>query len=647
MKKNIVLIILLIIGVSCHKDAEKHQIDVPDAIIKKTAFLKKSALNQLQQQDTFKIKTAQFFLDNLKYQKNCNGLRHDKYSTIINKYAQNQDSIVSNISRIKDQLPADTWSYDVQTIDKNKLIGNINQTYKTYLRCRWNHKISFDTYCQYLLPYKVNHEPLVSNWRDSLQTRFLKENSDSIFGTNIVLAATKVHQWLRDKKNNFKIGDDNALNMPDLSPEVLDKLMGGSCHEMTAVGVAYMRAMGIPASIDFAPTYLNINSGHEWATVIIDSTHFLPFDITSRQMNEIKKEYYFFSKVYRRTFLPVENSHFIQRGPCSFLPEFFNNPFLKDVTPLYTKTANIKIPIAKDIPSKIKFCYLGVFNRAIKSWELVSWGRIADNEASFKNIGTGGVYIAIIVESNGSAAVNSPFILNKKGAIHFLTPDVSKLETIKINRKYFSNKDKEVYKKRMIGGVFQGASDPEFLHPVHLYTITKNPGGYFNEVPKGLFQPFRYVRYLSPMDSYGNVAEIEFYEFGGTSPLEGTLLGTNGSYQDDPKCWKESAFDGDVLTYVDTKTQDHSWMGLDLGAKKEISKIRYIARNDMNCVQIGNLYELFYWQDAWKSLGKKTATTPFLVYNNVPKNAVLWLRNLTEGSEERIFTYEKGTQVWW
>jgi hypothetical protein len=110
---------------------------------------------------------------------------------------------------------------------------------------------------------------------------------------------------------------------------------------------------------------------------------------------------------------------------------------------------------------------------------------------------------------------------------------------------------------------------------------------------------------------------------------------------------KKAAFDGNPSTYVDLKNADYSWMGLDLGNEKEISKIRYIARNDMNAIQIGNVYELFYWHNSWKSLGKKTATTTFLTYKNVPKNAILWLRNLTDGIEERIFTYEKGKQVWW
>ncbi len=30
-----------------------------------------------------------------------------------------------------------------------------------------------------------------------------------------------------------------------------------------------------------------------------------------------------------------------------------------------------------------------------------------------------------------------------------------------------------------------------------------------------------------------------------------------------------------------------------------------------------------------------------------PKGALLWLKNHTQGKEERIFTYEDGKQVWW
>jgi hypothetical protein len=48
-------------------------------------------------------------------------------------------------------------------------------------------------------------------------------------------------------------------------------------------------------------------------------------------------------------------------------------------------------------------------------------------------------------------------------------------------------------------------------------------------------------------------------------------------------------------------------------------------------------------------LGRQVGSrkTQELVYHNVPSGALLLLRNLTKGKEERIFTYENGEQVWW
>jgi hypothetical protein len=54
---------------------------------------------------------------------------------------------------------------------------------------------------------------------------------------------------------------------------------------------------------------------------------------------------------------------------------------------------------------------------------------------------------------------------------------------------------------------------------------------------------------------------------------------------------------------------------------------------------------LFY-QDGvsgWQSLGIQTAVTREVRYI-VPKNALLWLRNLTKGREEQIFIYRDKKQ---
>jgi len=60
------------------------------------------------------------------------------------------------------------------------------------------------------------------------------------------------------------------------------------------------------------------------------------------------------------------------------------------------------------------------------------------------------------------------------------------------------------------------------------------------------------------------------------------------------------------------------------------------------------MYELFYFDlDGWRSLGVQEGNNFFLEYDNVPKNALYWLRNLTTGVEERIFTYSDEQVVFW
>ena len=68
---------------------------------------------------------------------------------------------------------------------------------------------------------------------------------------------------------------------------------------------------------------------------------------------------------------------------------------------------------------------------------------------------------------------------------------------------------------------------------------------------------------------------------------------------------------------------------------------------DSNNIFEGDEYELRYWNGGWHSLGRQTAQTDSLAYENVPTDALLWLCNLTRGREERIFTYEDGKLVWW
>lgn len=68
------------------------------------------------------------------------------------------------------------------------------------------------------------------------------------------------------------------------------------------------------------------------------------------------------------------------------------------------------------------------------------------------------------------------------------------------------------FAQRMVGGQFQIANKADFSDAVTVFTITNAPvQGKMTEQLIANPTPFRYVRYLSPNGSNGNVGEVEFY----------------------------------------------------------------------------------------------------------------------------------------
>ncbi|MDE6335681.1 MAG: discoidin domain-containing protein, partial [Muribaculaceae bacterium] len=154
---------------------------------------------------------------------------------------------------------------------------------------------------------------------------------------------------------------------------------------------------------------------------------------------------------------------------------------------------------------------------------------------------------------------------------------------------------------------------------------------------------WRYARYIGPYGSHCNVNEVEFFAPDGRK-LTGEVIGTEGIAGKT----REKVFDGDILTGFEGVSPDGHWIGLKFQKPERISRIRYIPRNDGNCIEVGDCYELFYWHDNdWQSMGDQTATSNYLNYSDVPSGGLYVVRNLTKGQEERIFTYEDGQQIWW
>ena len=215
-------------------------------------------------------------------------------------------------------------------------------------------------------------------------------------------------------------------------------------------------------------------------------------------------------------------------------------------------------------------------------------------------------------------------------------------------RKYPLFKHVQDIAYRILGAKFQAANKPTFEDSVSIYRIDKwgTRGEEINIPPLG--NKYRYWRLFQPEWSHCNVAEITFVERDSHLRNQGKVIGLPRSWNNDPNTYKEAAFDGDLLTFFDSALPVGGWVGMDFGHPVDIEKIIYTPRGDGNTIGIGDEYELFYWTDHhWASLGKQIATTIKLEYTEVPSGGLYFLRNLTRGKEERIFTYVDGEQVFW
>ena len=195
----------------------------------------------------------------------------------------------------------------------------------------------------------------------------------------------------------------------------------------------------------------------------------------------------------------------------------------------------------------------------------------------------------------------------------------------------------------MSGGRFQGSNHKDFRETVDLHVHQGKTTGNWYDIAVHDENKYRFLRYIGPNGSYSNINEMKFFDMDGTL-IEGGIIGSDGEKGMD----KEKAFDNDILTTYQGLFRNGTWVGLELQQPTQIGRIRYIPRNDGNCIEVGHEYELLYWHDGnWQSMGTQNAQCDTLTYQKVPIGGLYLLRNHTKGKEERIFTYEDGKQVWW
>jgi hypothetical protein len=468
-------------------------------------------------EDSLKLKAVWYLIRNMDDQFHLEGPAVDKYRRLYNKMDSLQrqgganafykwDSLIKATEPIVIDQPIRVKDIDI--ISGQLLADNIDSAFRAW-NYPWARRLSFDEFCQYILPYKLKNE-LPENWRGNMMQRYawvLKQVKDS---NDVVEAADLINNDVRKWfyiSNRFSCAADP--NCSDLL-----KTRVGQCSEATQLVAYAMRAMGIPASLDYTPFWANKGGRHDWNSllcplgeVIFMGTESNPgFEkiedpgYNGRGPTGMKRKR---AKIYRYSFQKVADT--INTRHSADIPDYFANHHRLDVTNRFVPVSTVTLQLDTAIPGQ-ELAYLCVFNN--KQWQPVQWGRTAQHkEVVFAAMGRDVAYLPMVYHKEEYWPAADPFILHKNGTVRTLHADVRQCYPIKIIKKY-----------------------PE------------DPGNYI--IP-------------------------------------------------------------------------------------------------------GFHYELYYWDKDWISLGKQLATTNYLIYDHVPANALLFIRNLDAGFQERIFTYENGQQIWW
>ncbi|MBV8780536.1 MAG: discoidin domain-containing protein, partial [Phycisphaerae bacterium] len=165
------------------------------------------------------------------------------------------------------------------------------------------------------------------------------------------------------------------------------------------------------------------------------------------------------------------------------------------------------------------------------------------------------------------------------------------------------------YESRMTGGIFEASNDPTFVTGVAtLYTITGTPADGLNTLNVSPGGTYRYVRYVAPTNSYGNIAEMQVFGSSGSSTTGGGTMGTppttttskltGTASASTTASWNNAGntyanvFDGSTSTFFDSPNASGNWVQLDLGAAHTITQIVYAPRIGYESRMIGGIFEV-------------------------------------------------------
>lgn len=580
--------------------------------------------------DSLKYRAARFLIENMPH---CYAYRQGgdmdsvkRVRTYTNSFGQLDERYIRRWGGFSyTSLPK---IYDAHVITADYLIRNIDHAFVQWRKRPWNRNLSFDDFCEYLLPYRIGDEPL-EDWRGLYEEDF-RQVLDSLYtGNDVVEAVNAVSRYLFHPVFIYC----EEFNLPHIGPHYLFSHRYGTCVDAADLMVYAFRSIGIPCAED-----TDSRGGHVWIAVR-DTTGrdehlwYIKGEVVrgSRDTGGYKR-----GKTFRQMYGLQEEKTRLYADAWRDMPSLFYHPYVKDVSAQYypdtLRTASVSMADGE-------FCYLSYFHDL--RWQACACQRVEDGGLTVPNLESELVYLPQSYSGGTYSPAGYPFWFSG-GEVRIFHPDTLHKERVRLYRKYPVYGWLDSFVKYITGSVFEGSLYPDFRRAEPLYAVTDTPRIARNRADLPQPEMCRYVRLKAPADKQAEVAELAVYA-GGKQVTPAAVSGSEGE-RGNRIVALGNVTDGDPLTYF-TSQEKGGEVVLDLGRPVAIDRIGYMPRNDDNFIRPGDCYELLYHAgtEGWKRLFRGVADTTFIEVD-VPADALFWLRDLTRGREEHVFFMDGGKQ---
>lgn len=545
---------------------------------------------------------------------------------------------------------------DSHTIKSDWLIEQIDLAFKAWKDNKYTQNISFEDFCQYILPYRFSDKFELDNSRERFYRKY-KDLFDGKYGS-FINATDSLLYLLKDIRFNSSKGN----SIPIFNAKTLEQIRYSRCEERCWYNSLVLSSTGMAVAIDGVPCWASRNNSHTWNALLINGQTypFEPFWDNDRwKYSEIYNNIAIDSlwgkvrlpKVFRKTFAIQLNGPLADKDVTrEDIPIYFRNPFLQDVSNQYFDTTDVEIALSTSLKKIPKYAYICAYN--YRQWVPVQWGKVNNRSVSFKGMGRDIVYLICFYKNGNLTPVSSPFYLSQTGSIRFLQISDKKQNIVTRTIGYFVNiKERNWALKPMDGAIITSVDSTKIHISDTLLTINMKMDISPNVMHFKNTKKMRYINIELPTDTIA-LCDLSFYEKrqdvlhkipNVEIKTEMIPLLNNGEI---PSMIHDS-FSGTGF-YGRCKNANSKRILLDFGEERSISAISYIPYTKSTILK-GNTYRLYLWNNGWQFVEEKEGNDRDIKFENVQSGTIYRIENDQSRSlrnVERIFTYQDGLIYW-